>query len=526
MSGTTQRINGTIPAGAAGPVDLQERLARERLAAEPKPGNHIGGYRLIRLLGQGTSGRVFEVEHHRIGRRAAMKTLAAEHAARSEAVKRLFAEAMAVNRINHPHIVEITDVVEAGLHRIVQDGREAIAPQRVNALVMELLEGQSLAKAIARDRPLPAERLLPILAQVCEALAAAHAAGFVHRDLKPDNIFLIDRDGQADFVKLLDFGLAKVVRVDPAKSSPSLQTLDGTFLGTPAYASPEQSSGKRIRPETDIYSVGVVLYELISGHLPFEGESISDFIVQHLNTPPPPLPADILSTSLGRTLDAVVHRCLEKSAADRFQAVELAEIFWALARGQGVRFSIRGSYRSPTYTAPARKRLGGQIAWGLGVSLAAALVSAGVVSQLRDQRGHAGALAGSQAASAPGHAPAPPQAIDPAADRKLPAPPAHVTIAFNSDPAGAEARIAGSDTVLGVTPFVHQFPKEPRTVEIELSAPGFETDHLTLSTEVSRTVSVNLTKVPPVRRVRTSPPELEREGTIDPFQSAPAADRR
>src|SRR5712675_261345 len=170
-------MSGTLPGVPADSDDLHDRLARERLAAEPKAGNQIGAYRLLRLLGKGSTGRVFEVEHERIGRRAAMKTLSAEHAMRTEAIKRLFAEAMAVNRINHPHIVEITDVVEGGTHRIIEDGHETISSQRVNALVMEILEGQSLASAMATEGPLPAERFLPILAQVCEALAAAHASG-------------------------------------------------------------------------------------------------------------------------------------------------------------------------------------------------------------------------------------------------------------------------------------------------------------------------------------------------------------
>lgn len=507
-------MSGTLPGVPADSEELQERLTRERLAAEPKAGNQIGAYRLVRLLGKGTTGRVFEVVHERLGRRAAMKTLAAEHAMRSEAIKRLFAEAMAVNRINHPHIVEITDVVEGGVHRIIDEGQETLAPQRVNALVMELLEGQSLATLMAAEGPLPAERFLPILAQVCEALAAAHAVGFVHRDLKPDNIFLVERDGHVDFVKLLDFGLAKATKVDPGKSSPSLHTLDGTFVGTPAYASPEQASGKQVGTSTDIYSVGIVLYELITGHLPFEGKSVADFILQHLNSPPPPLPTDIVSTPLGRTLDAVVHRCLDKSPDYRFTAAQLAEILWALSRGQSVRFSIHESYQPPVYLPPARKRLSVQIAWGIGVGLTAALVSAGVVGHLRGHRRHPQlppvAEDAVQAPMAPGAPPA-------TAPTETPPPaPAIVTISIDSDPAGAEARLAGTETVLGMTPLVQQFPRNDRTVEIELRARGYEVGHLSVSTAVSGAASATLIRRP-AASPRPRPNTVTREATIDPF---------
>ncbi|HVR63365.1 MAG TPA: serine/threonine-protein kinase [Polyangia bacterium] len=479
-------------------------MARERLAVEPKPGHQIGAYRLLRLIGQGSTGRVFEVEHERIGRRAAMKTLAAEHATRSEAIKRLFAEAMAVNRINHPHIVEITDLVESGVHRIIENGSESMVNQRVNALVMELLEGQSLATAMATQGPLPAERFLPILAQVSEALAAAHTVGFAHRDLKPDNIFLIERDGHADFVKLLDFGLAKSTKVEPGKSNPSLRTLDGTFVGTPAYTSPEQASGKRIGTATDVYSVGVVLYELVTGRLPFEGRSVADFILQHLSALPPPLPKDVLSTPLGRTLDAVLHRCLGKNPDDRFTASQLAELLWALSKGRSVRFSISEDYRPPTPGPPARRRASVQIAWGLGIGLSAALIGAAVVGHVRRPV---------EPAEAPAVA-AVPAGAESALDGAKPAAPALVTISIESEPPGAQARLAGSDTVLGVTPFVHQFPKEDRLVDIELRARGYDVGRLSVSTAVSSNASATLVKHPSAARSRA----VARDSTIDPFQ--------
>src|SRR5262249_42199296 len=148
--------------------------------------------------------------------------------------------------INNPHIVEVTDLVEDGELRPPVSDLDARSTTRVNALVMELLEGQSLGQAIAGGPAMAPARFLPLMAQVCRALAAAHGAGFAHRDLKPENIFLVDRSGQEDFVKLLDFGLTKMVEADPlapaptglgAPSNPALATLEGTFVGTPGYVS-------------------------------------------------------------------------------------------------------------------------------------------------------------------------------------------------------------------------------------------------------------------------------------------------
>ena len=195
-----------MASNADGQPTTAEEMETMRVA-EAQPGDVVGSYRVLRLIGEGAVGRVFEVEHVKIGRRAAMKVLSPEHALRPLAVRRLFAEAQAVNRINDPHIVEITDVVDAD------------RPGGASGVVMELLEGQSLAHLLIKEGPVPPERFIPILIQVADALSAAHAAGFVHRDLKPENIFLTERHGETDYVKLLDFGLAKSLAPDPAATS-------------------------------------------------------------------------------------------------------------------------------------------------------------------------------------------------------------------------------------------------------------------------------------------------------------------
>ena len=226
---------------------------------------------------------MFEVEHERIGRRAALKIVHREGVAPG-VVDRLFIEARAVNLINHPHVVEISDI-------LVPD-----AEQPDHALVMELLDGRSLADVLSTDGPLPPTRYLPIMAQVCAGLEAVHRAGFVHRDLKPENVFVVDRDGNRDFVKLLDFGLVKALGGDVGAGT---ATIEGTFMGSPAYASPEQSAGKVVDQRSDIYAVGVMLYELVTGKLPFECEHIADLLMKQINAAPPRLSDELRATTRG-----------------------------------------------------------------------------------------------------------------------------------------------------------------------------------------------------------------------------------
>ena len=257
-------------------------------ASTPVVGEMIGPYRILRQLGQGTTSRVFEVEHTRIGRRAAMK-IVHRYGIVPGVIDRLFAEAKAVNLINHPHIVEISDI-------LVPD-----ADQPDHALVMELLDGRSLADVLETDGPLPPERYLPIMAQVCAGLAAVHRAGFVHRDLKPENVFLVERGPNRDFVKLLDFGLVKALRPDIGAAT---ATIEGTFMGSPAYASPEQCAGKPVDQRSDIYAVGIMMYEMLTGEQPFRGDQPMQVAYQHANDNVP-TPSSV-NTRIPAELDELV----------------------------------------------------------------------------------------------------------------------------------------------------------------------------------------------------------------------------
>ena len=280
-------------------------------------GDTIGPYRILRQLGHGTTSRVFEVEHAHIGRRAALKIVHREGIA-AGIVDRLFTEARAVNLINHPHVVEISDILVPDAHR----------PD--HALVMELLDGRSLADVIAAEGPLPPARFLPIVADICAGLAAVHRAGFVHRDLKPENVFLVDRGPNRDFVKLLDFGLVKAI----GGAGFGKATVEGMFMGSPAYAAPEQAAGKPVDFRADIYAVGVMLHELVTGQLPFQAEHIADLLMKQINAAPPRLPAEMLDSDLGRALDAIIQACLIKDPCQRaLSAAQLAEMFRRLVAG-------------------------------------------------------------------------------------------------------------------------------------------------------------------------------------------------
>jgi serine/threonine-protein kinase len=461
----------------------------------PRVGDRIGSYLLVRLLGEGTGGRVFEVLHEKLGRRAALKLLDAAHASRPTARARFFAEALSINRINHPHIVEVTDIVETDEHA---------------GLVMELLEGVSLGAAM-REGPLPPERFLPILAEVCEALAAAHAAGFVHRDLKPENVFLCDRHGVQDFVKLLDFGVAAPL---PARTPPggvprtTVQTASSTsgsrraFVGTPAYASPEQASGAPVDHTTDLYAVGVMLFELACGRLPFEGWSAGEMLIQHMSAPVPRLPPKMCATPLGRALDAVVRGCMAKEPLDRFSsASELAAKLAALARGEAVSIVTPGT----PLGRPRRLRY-------VALAIAAAL---GLIAT--------GSFVVERALTHP--------AIAPTVAAPVAPPPAtpFVTLTFESDPPGAEARLVPGGALLGVTPFRRAFARDDSSVHVELVRAGYAPLRLEVPTGAPRTVSATLAAAAaPARKSTKSveslparrqhkPHHLGSEKTINPF---------
>jgi len=289
------------------------------------PGSDIGAYRIVQLLGAGGMGQVFLAEHRKLGRRVALKLLLPEFAGNPEIVRRFFQEARAVNQINHEHIVEIVDFVEE--------------PGGFNYFIMEFLEGKDLSQAREITGSFPLRRSIAIVEQVCAALAATHAKGIVHRDLKPENIFLIHRNGKDDLVKLLDFGVAKLSAADDLGDRP--QTRVGMILGTPEYMSPEQSEGGAVDQRSDLYAVGVLLYWLLSGDLPYRAKSFGELAVKRLTTPPTALPK---LTPGGERIPAelmqLVSTLMERSPDDRVQtAAELLGHLEEIAETLGTNLS-------------------------------------------------------------------------------------------------------------------------------------------------------------------------------------------
>jgi serine/threonine protein kinase len=275
-----------------------------------------GRYRLIRKLGEGGMGEVYAAEHIHIEKRFAIKLLRPEIVSNAEAVTRFRQEARSSSSIGHRNIIAIEDFGQ------LADGRIYMC--------MELLAGAALNEVITQ--PVGVDRLLNILIQTGHGLAAAHAKGITHRDMKPENVFVTIGPNGEDIPKLLDFGIAKVSGNDGQNHL----TRTGTIFGTPFYMAPEQALGNPVDARTDIYAVGVIMYECFSGSLPFQGDSFMGILTQHITMEPEPVAqrAARVGRQLPPGLADVITRCMQKNPAQRFATMdELVNVLVQIYRG-------------------------------------------------------------------------------------------------------------------------------------------------------------------------------------------------
>ena len=466
---------------AASPSTAGDSAAFDGAHPDALPeGHELGGYRIISLIGSGGMGNVYLAEHIRLGRLVALKILHSQYAADAKACERFFNEARAVNQIAHENIVQITDFFD-------QEGS-------AKYYVMELLEGPTLEDVQAKTNPLPLRRALEIMRQVAAALYAVHNAGIIHRDLKPANIVLTKRGAEDDFVKLLDFGVAKVTDMQTGESLQ--QTAAYAILGTPEYMSPEQVSGIEIDHRSDVYAFGIILYELISGRKPFSGNSYGEFVIKHTTVMPIPISElDNLGQWVPAGVEKIVLDCLEKEIDNRPANMKLVEERILDCLDELPEDAASQKPRRRLFSRGTRKKL------RIALPAAAVLVAATAFALTYEP---------------------------PVKEVIQAAQPATIDVAFNSEPPGADVFRAGLSKPIGQTPFTIQFKRSPNSETFEFRLKDHTSASLDVSLSDNSQVSMTLAKIkkapPKAPRPRATAPrakpkkkKVDKSGVIDPF---------
>src|SRR5712671_5224832 len=274
--------------------------------ADPLIGRTVNDrYRIVEAIGQGGMGRVYKALQSPLDRVVALKILGAGHDRDPNFYKRFFLEASVTAKLTHPNTITLYD------YGRTEDGIFFIA--------MEYLDGRTLSQAMQQEGPLSQERAIHVAQQICRSLREAHALGIIHRDLKPANVMLLRQYDDHDFVKLLDFGLVKFFHGDNPEGE---ITNAGTFMGSPHYIAPEQARNQGPDQRCDIYSLGVLLYHMLTGRVPFTAPAPLDIILKHLHDAPVP-PRELRpDLPIDAQLEAIALRCMAKERADRFQSMD------------------------------------------------------------------------------------------------------------------------------------------------------------------------------------------------------------
>ncbi|MGE0871757.1 MAG: serine/threonine-protein kinase [Kofleriaceae bacterium] len=345
-----------VPAEPAGPAQGTHPPAEHQTSYLPPQGDPLigqtmaGRYSVQKKLGEGGMGAVYLATHNVLEKQVALKVLHGEFARKSELVERFMQEAKAASRIRHENVIDISDF--------------GTTPEGLVFFAMELLAGHDLHEEITRTRLagelLPWSRTKKIFLQICSALSAAHALGIIHRDLKPENVYLVEFLGEPDFVKLLDFGIAKLTEVDEGGRK---LTRTGMLFGTPEYMSPEQAKGEPVDARVDVYAMGCILFQLITGRVPFEAENFMGVLSLHLTEPPPLIPDEVLDRiGAPRELARIVDKALEKERDQRWLSIDDLANAVRVASGDpvgrkaGTAVERASSVPAPSQTITKRKR--------------------------------------------------------------------------------------------------------------------------------------------------------------------------
>lgn len=336
----------TLPDFLANRPSPSTSTSSSRKTADPFIGKHIEKYKIIGKIGEGGMGIVYKAEHIHIGKKVALKILREDYTKKQDVVERFKQEARSASIIGHPNIIDVTDF------GYTHDGRVFF--------VMELLGGEDMATILENDRILDYKRAIKISRQICHALNAAHKKGIIHRDMKPENIFITDPGTREEKIKILDFGIAKMSVLDQEGRK---LTRTGVVFGTPEYMSPEQAAGKPVDNKIDIYALGIILYEMLTGKVPFTGDTFMSILSKHIFENVPPLKEACPGLDIPEALEKLIYKCLEKEPENRIgSAEELANILESIGKDEEITMEIfetpKGRSTSGTTPGPVLEVIG------------------------------------------------------------------------------------------------------------------------------------------------------------------------